>query len=78
MKKITDIFKHYQQEFSIRLNLHHDDQQKGGKEMEVFFGFALVLFTLVVGTAIGVRANKNVRAFNDDDHEIFVGRKNNK
>ncbi|WP_159433140.1 hypothetical protein [Bacillus massilinigeriensis] len=41
--------------------------------MEVFIGFGLVLFTLIVGTAIGVNANKNVRAFKEEDHEIFVG-----
>lgn len=42
--------------------------------VEVFIGFALVIITLVVGTAIGVKANKNVRAFNEEEHEIFVGR----
>ncbi|MEH7332112.1 hypothetical protein V7161_05705 [Neobacillus drentensis] len=42
--------------------------------MGVVIGFALVLLTLAAGTAIGVRANKNVRAFNDGEHEIFVGR----
>ncbi|MGG1678080.1 hypothetical protein ACIFOT_20410 [Neobacillus sp. NRS-1170] len=44
--------------------------------MGVVIGFALVLFTLSVGAAIGVRANKNVRAFNEEEHEIFVGRDN--
>jgi hypothetical protein len=42
--------------------------------MEVFIGFALVLLTLGVGTAIGLNANKNVRDFKEEDHEIFVGR----
>lgn len=42
--------------------------------MEVLIGFALVIITLAVGTAIGLKANKNVRSFNEDDHEIFVGR----
>lgn len=42
--------------------------------MEVFIGFALVLITLVVGTAIGMHANKNVRAFKEEEHEIFVGK----
>ncbi|WP_169802744.1 hypothetical protein [Neobacillus soli] len=42
--------------------------------MEVVIGFAMVLFTLAVGTAIGIRANKNVRAFKEEEHEIFVGR----
>jgi hypothetical protein len=42
--------------------------------MEVVIGFAMVIFTLAVGTAIGVKANKNVRAFNEEEHEIFVGR----
>ncbi|MDQ1145631.1 MAG: hypothetical protein ABGX20_23500 [Bacillus sp. (in: firmicutes)] len=41
--------------------------------MEVVIGFALVIITLVVGSAIGLRANKNVRAFNEEEHEIFVG-----
>lgn len=42
--------------------------------MSVFIGFALVIITLAVGTAIGMKANNNVRAFNEDEHEIFVGR----
>jgi hypothetical protein len=42
--------------------------------VEVLIGFALVIITLAVGTAIGLKANKNVRSFNEDDHEIFVGR----
>lgn len=42
--------------------------------MELFLGVVLVLFTLAVGTAIGMKANSNVRAFNEDEHEIFVGR----
>lgn len=42
--------------------------------MEVFIGFALVAITLAVGTAIGVKANRNVRAFKEEEHEIFVGR----
>ncbi|MEH7505777.1 hypothetical protein V7152_28130 [Neobacillus drentensis] len=42
--------------------------------MEVVIGFALVLVTLAVGTAIGFMANKNVRAFKEEEHEIFVGR----
>ena len=42
--------------------------------MEVLIGFALVIITLAVGTAIGLKANKNVRSFNEDEHEIFVGR----
>jgi hypothetical protein len=42
--------------------------------MEVVIGFALVIFTLAVGTAIGLKANKNVRLFNEEEHEIFVGR----
>lgn len=42
--------------------------------MEVVLGFALVLLTLAVGTSIGVRANKNVRAFKEEEHEIFVGK----
>lgn len=41
--------------------------------MEVFIGFGMVLLTLIVGTLIGVNANKNVREFKEDDHEIFVG-----
>ncbi|WP_342431746.1 hypothetical protein [Neobacillus sp. FSL H8-0543] len=44
--------------------------------MGVIIGFALVLLTLGVGTAIGLNANKNVRAFKEEDHEIFVGREN--
>jgi hypothetical protein len=40
--------------------------------MEVFIGFALVVITLCVGTAIGMNANKNVRAFKEEEHEIFV------
>lgn len=46
--------------------------------MEVFLGFAMVIFTLAVGTAIGMRANSKVRAFNEEEHEIFVGRKDKK
>ncbi|MEH7109685.1 hypothetical protein [Bacillus sp. JJ1764] len=42
--------------------------------MEVFIGFALVIITLVVGTAIGMNANKNVRTFKEEEHEIFVGK----
>jgi hypothetical protein len=42
--------------------------------METIVGFGLVLVTLVMGTAIGLKANKNVKAFKDEDHEIFVGR----
>ncbi len=42
--------------------------------MEVLIGFGLVLLTLVVGTAIGMNANKNVRAFKEEEHEIFVGK----
>lgn len=40
--------------------------------MEVFIGFALVVFTLAAGTAIGLHANKNVRAYKEEEHEIFV------
>lgn len=46
---------------------------KGGERMGVVIGFAMIIFTLVVGTAIGMKANKNVRSFNDEEHEIFVG-----
>ncbi|MGJ7913007.1 hypothetical protein [Neobacillus sp. LXY-1] len=42
--------------------------------MEVFIGFTLVIITLVVGTAIGMNANKNVRTFKEEEHEIFVGK----
>jgi hypothetical protein len=42
--------------------------------METIVGFGLVLVTLVMGTAIGLKANKNVKAFKDEEHEIFVGR----
>jgi hypothetical protein len=42
--------------------------------MEVVIGFALVIITLLTGTAIGMHANKNVRAFKEEEHEIFVGR----
>jgi hypothetical protein len=42
--------------------------------MEVFIGIALVIITLAVGTAIGLKANKNVRTFKEEEHEIFVGR----
>jgi hypothetical protein len=41
--------------------------------MAVSIGFALVVITLVVGTAIGMKANSSVRTFNEDEHEIFVG-----
>ncbi|MEH7439635.1 hypothetical protein V7182_19435 [Neobacillus drentensis] len=41
--------------------------------MEVLIGIALVIITLAVGSAIGLRANKNVRAFKEEEHEIFVG-----
>lgn len=41
--------------------------------MEVMIGFGLIILTLFVGTAIGVTANKNVRNFKEEDHEIFVG-----
>ena len=41
--------------------------------MGVVIGFTMIIFTLVVGTAIGMKANKNVRSFNDEEHEIFVG-----
>jgi hypothetical protein len=51
---------------------------KGGMRMEVFLGFAMVILTLAVGTAIGIRANSNVRAFSEEEHEIFVGRKGKK
>ncbi|WP_187373189.1 hypothetical protein [Bacillus rubiinfantis] len=40
--------------------------------MAVFIGCALVVITLCVGTAIGLHANKNVRSFNEAEHEIFV------
>jgi hypothetical protein len=49
-------------------------KERGGKQMEVFIGFALVIITLAVGTAIGLKANKNVRTFKEEEHEIFVGR----
>ncbi|WP_156431419.1 hypothetical protein [Bacillus sp. FJAT-29814] len=42
--------------------------------MEVVIGFALVIITLLTGTAIGINANRNVRAFKEEEHEIFVGR----
>ncbi|MED3561946.1 hypothetical protein [Bacillus xiapuensis] len=46
--------------------------------MEVVVGFAMIVFTLVVGTAIGMKANRNVRSFNDEEHEIFVGNETEK
>jgi hypothetical protein len=51
-----------------------NDTTKGGEVMEVVIGFALVIITLLTGTAIGMHANKNVRAFKEEEHEIFVGR----
>lgn len=41
--------------------------------MELLLGIALFLLTIFVGTAIGMKANQNVREFKDDEHEIFVG-----
>lgn len=41
-------------------------------------GFSLIVIILVVGTAIGIKANKNVRSFSEDEHEIFVGEINKK
>lgn len=41
--------------------------------MEVLLGFLLIIVTLAVGTGIGVKANNNVRNFNEEEHEIFVG-----
>lgn len=46
--------------------------------MGVIIGFSLIVLILVVGTAIGIKANKNVRSFNEEDHEIFVGEMNEK
>jgi hypothetical protein len=68
----------YPQSSQISDNLRQGYQKKGGKTMEVLLGFAMVLFTLAVGTAIGMKANRNVRNFNDEEHEIFVGRKDKK
>ncbi|MDP4161743.1 MAG: hypothetical protein Q8906_10785 [Bacillota bacterium] len=43
--------------------------------MEVFVGIALIILTILVGTAIGLKANKNVRSFKEAEHEIYVGQK---
>ncbi|MCH1624011.1 hypothetical protein [Fredinandcohnia quinoae] len=41
--------------------------------MGLLIGILLFCLTIVVAVSIGMKANQNVRAYKDDEHEIFVG-----
>jgi hypothetical protein len=36
-------------------------------------GLSLIVATCVVAVAIGIIANRNVRSFNEEEHESFLG-----
>jgi hypothetical protein len=51
-------------------------KRKGGDAM-LGLGILLVVVTIGVAVAIGYRANESVRRFDEEEHESFIGSKNN-